>query len=259
MVEEFLMRIAVISDIHGNAFALDVALADLKRNAVDQVVCLGDAIQGGPQPVEVVGRLRELACPVVMGNADEWLLTGEESGAEVISSERLRKMNDVRDWMLEQLSEEDKAFIRAFRPTVEIPLDEGRNLLCFHGSPASFEDIILPETAEEEFQRLLAPYLPSMMTGGHTHMQQIRRIGVSDSFFFNPGSVGLAYSHQQTDEGFRLDAWAEYAILTAEGPRIALEFRRIPYDAQALIEVYRKSGRPHTEDIVAQYRSFTIC
>jgi predicted phosphodiesterase len=248
------MRVAIISDIHGNAFALDVVIADFKRDAVDQLVCLGDAIQGGPQPAEVVGRLRELACPVVMGNADAWLLTGEETGAEAISDTRLLKMNDVRTWMLEQLSEEDKAFIRAFRPTVKIPLGERHNLLCFHGSPASFDDIILPTTAEEEFQRLLVPYLPSIMTGGHTHMQQIRRIGVSDSFFFNPGSVGLAYSHQQTEEDFRLDAWAQYAILTAEGPRIALEFRCIPYSAQALIEVYLRSGRPHTEEAIAQYR-----
>ncbi len=251
------MRIGVISDIHGNAFALDVALADLRRNAVDHIVCLGDAIQGGPQPAEVVGRLRELNCPVVMGNADEWLLTGEESGAEVISDERLRKMNDVRDWALAQLSEADQEFIRAFRPTVEIPLDDRRNLLCFHGSPASFDDIILPTTAEEAFQRLLVPHLPHIMTGGHTHMQQVRRIVASDSFFFNPGSVGLAYSHQQSEADFRLDAWAEYAILTVEGTqnqRIALEFRRIPYDANRLIEVYRRSGRPHTKEAIAQYQ-----
>jgi predicted phosphodiesterase len=248
------MRIGIISDIHGNALALDVVIADLRQEPVDQLVCLGDAIQGGPQPAEVVARLREIACPVVMGNADDWLLTGEETGAEDIPDTRLLKMNDVRTWMLEQLSEEDKALIRSFRPTVEIPLGTGRNLLCFHGSPNSFDDIILPTTAEEEFQELLAPYLPHLMTGGHTHMQQIRRIGVSDSFFFNPGSIGFSYSHQQTEKSFRADAWAEYAILTAEGPRVALEFRRIPYDVEALIEVYRASGRPHAEDAIAQYR-----
>jgi putative phosphoesterase len=247
------MRIAIISDIHGNAFALDTVLAELKRDAVDQIVCLGDAIQGGPQPAEVVGRLRELACPVVMGNADAWLLTGEETGAEAISDARLLKMNEVREWTLAQLSEDDRVFIRAFQPTVEMPL-EGRNLLCFHGSPTSFDDILLPTTDEDEFQELLAPYLPHLMTGGHTHMQQIRRIGASDSFFFNPGSVGLVYSHQQSEESFRTDPWAEYAILTAEGPQLALEFRRVAYDAEALIEVYRKSGRPHAEDAITQYQ-----
>ena len=51
------MRIAVMSDIHGNCVGLDAVLGDLQAQAVDQIVCLGDAVQGGPQPAQVVGRL----------------------------------------------------------------------------------------------------------------------------------------------------------------------------------------------------------
>ena len=75
------MRVAVISDIHASRIALDKVLEDLERHPADQMVCLGDAIQGGPQPAEVVRRLRELGCPVVMGNADAWLLSGVETSA----------------------------------------------------------------------------------------------------------------------------------------------------------------------------------
>src|SRR3990167_8840304 len=89
------MRIAVFSDIHGNGLALEAVLADIQAKAPDRLVCLGDAIQGGPQPAQVVRRLRELQCPVVMGNADAWLLTGEGTGDEVITSERLQAMNEV--------------------------------------------------------------------------------------------------------------------------------------------------------------------
>src|SRR5262245_35647099 len=206
------MRIAVISDMHGNCVALDAVLADLERDPADQVVCLGDAIQGGPQPAEVVARLRELACPVVMGNADAWLLTGEETGNEPISAERLAKLNEVRVWSLAQLSVEDRAFIAGFQATVSIPLNPSRNLLCFHGSPDSFDEIILPETPEEKFQEVLGAYIPHILTGGHTHLQQLRRLGASESFFFNPGSVGLAYSHNQPEGQFRTDPWAEYAV-----------------------------------------------
>ncbi|HEX9441554.1 MAG TPA: metallophosphoesterase, partial [Roseiflexaceae bacterium] len=99
------MRIAIISDIHGNCFALDTVLGDLRRDAIDQVVCLGDAIQGGAQPAETVARLRDLGCPVVMGNADAWLLTGEETGAEAPASERLKA---IREWSLAQLSDADR-------------------------------------------------------------------------------------------------------------------------------------------------------
>jgi predicted phosphodiesterase len=248
------MRVAVISDIHGNAVGLETALKDIERRGIDRMVCLGDAIQGGPQPVEVVARLREINCPVVMGNADAWLLTGEETGAEAITSERRRKMNGVREWMLTQLSKADIAFIASFQPTIEILLEGNHSLLCFHGSPTSFDDLIFPTMEAAAFEAFLTPYLPHFMTGGHTHLPHIRRIGASDSFFFNPGSVGLAYSHHQPEGTFRLDAWAEYAILTAENGGISVEFRRVPYDVNTLIEIYQQSGRPHVEDMIVQYQ-----
>jgi predicted phosphodiesterase len=228
-----------------------------KREAVDQIVCLGDAIQGGPQPAQTVAWLRDLVCPVVMGNADAWLLTGVETSHESIPEARLKKMNTVRDWSLTQLSQQDRAFIETFQPTVEIPLEDApaKKLLCFHGSPASFDDIILPTTPDEEFHAHFAAYLPGLMTGGHTHMQQTRRIGAGDSFFFNPGSIGLAHSHAQSGSNFHTDAWAEYAILTADRGRVLLEFRRIPYDVNALIDIYRASGRPHADDMIAGYQS----
>jgi predicted phosphodiesterase len=247
------MRIAIISDIHGNCIGLDAVLNDLQRARVDQLVCLGDAIQGGPQPALVAARLRELGQPVVMGNADAWLLTGEESGQEKIPNERHRKMNAVRDWSLSQLSPVDRAYIQSFRPTVEIPFETGGALLCFHGSPASFDDVILPDISHEELNKTLGAQAGRVMAGGHTHIQFMRRIGKDGRFFFNPGSAGFAYSHHQPDEGFQADPWAEYAILTIEGEALALEFRRVPFDVAALLEVYRSSGRPHAEGAIAQY------
>lgn len=248
------MRVAIISDIHGNCVALDAVLTDLGQDKVDRLVCLGDAIQGGPQPADVVARLRHLACPVVMGNADAWLLTGQETGNETFSAERLAKMNEARVWSLSQLSPEDRAFMAGFQATVNIPLNSSRNLVCFHGSPASFDEIILPTTPEEKFQQILGAYIPHILTGGHTHLQQLRRLGTGESFFFNPGSVGLAYSHHQPEESFRVDPWAEYAVLSVEAERLSLEFRRVPFDVAALVAVYRASGRPHAGESIAQYQ-----
>ena len=245
------MRIAVISDIHGNDLAFEVAETDLQNQKIDQIVCLGDAIQGGPQPAGVVQRLRRLNCPVVIGNADAWLISGIETADEGIPSERLRKMGEIRTWSLSQLTEDDRAFIASFQPTVTIKLEDGLDLLCFHGSPTSFDDIILPAAPEEEFQKYLGAYADRILTGGHTHAQQIRRIG--RYFFFNPGSVGFAYSHNQPDDEFHADPWAEYAILTAENGQVSLEFRRVPFNAKELIRIYRESGRPFAEDAIAQY------
>jgi predicted phosphodiesterase len=246
------MRIAVISDIHGNNVALDAVLADLEHEATDQLVCLGDAIQGGPQPAEVVARLRELACPVVMGNADDWLITGVESGAEKMTEERRQRLDTVRTWSLALLSEQDQAFIRSFQPTIKLPLDGGRTLLCYHGSPRSFDDVILPTTPDEEVRRILEPRDEVIYTGGHTHMQFVRHFG--RTFHFNPGSVGVAYRHDQPDDRFRADPWAEYAILVVNGARVELTFRRVPIDVEALIDVYARSSRPFAADAIQERR-----
>jgi putative phosphoesterase len=246
------MRIAVISDMHGNDYAFEAVDADIKKQGIDQIVCLGDAVQSGPQPAEVVRRLRGLNCPVVMGNADAWLITGEETADEGIPPERLQKMGEIRNWSLSQLTEDGIDFISRFQPTVSFKLEEGLDLLCFHGSPTSFDDIILPAAPEEEFQKFLGPYTGQILTGGHTHAQQIRRLG--DLFFFNPGSVGFAFSQYQPDGQFHADPWADYAILTARNGQVSVEFRRIPFDVDKLIRIYRDSGRPFAEDAIAQYQ-----
>jgi putative phosphoesterase len=246
------MRIAVISDMHGNDLAFEVFEADIREQKIEQVVCLGDAIQGGPQPAAVVQRLRRLYCPVVMGNADAWLISGIETADEGIPPERLRKMGEIRTWSLSQLTEDDHAFIANFQPTVTLPLADDLDLLCFHGSPASFDDIILPAAPDDVFQKFLSAYADHILTGGHTHAQQIRRNG--ELFFFNPGSVGFAYSHYQPDGQFFADPWAEYAILAVENGQTSLEFRRVPFDVRELIRIYRESGRPFADEAIAQYQ-----
>jgi predicted phosphodiesterase len=247
------MRIAVLSDIHGNCIALDAVLADLKGEQVDQMVCLGDAIQSGPQPAEVVQRLRDLDCPVVMGNADDWLLTGMDSGTEQIADARRAQMEAVRQWQLSRLTADDRAFIAAFQPTVRLALDHDRALLCYHGSPQSFDHVILPQTPDEDVRQYLEPTQDTFYTGGHTHVQFMRHFG--RTFHFNPGSIGFAYRHNQPEGHFRADPWAEYALLTYRQGRLAVEFRRVNFDVASLIDLYRASGRPHADAAVAQYQA----
>lgn len=247
------MRIAVFSDMHGNAIALDAVLADFAAKPGDQLICLGDAIQGGPQPREVVARLRGLGCPVVMGNADDWLLSGQASDAESIDDKRQRRLDAVRLWSLAQLSEADRTFIQNFRPTVELALGDRRKLLGYHGSPKSFDDVIVPSTPDETVQAWLEPDESIVYAGGHTHIQFVRHFG--RTFHFNPGSVGFAYRHDQDErETFRADPWAEYAIVSIAGARSSLEFCRVPFDLQALLDAYQSSGRPFVEDAIHQYR-----
>jgi len=247
------VRTAVLSDIHGNAVAFDAVLADLERRPVDRVICLGDAIQGGPQPAEVVARLRALGCPVVMGNADAFLLRGVETGHEDSSPERRTILHAVREWSVAQLSDADRAFIAAFPPTVTLALEGGSTMLGFHGSPDSFDQILMPDIPDEELRRALGPHAArhAALCGGHVHVQFVRQLGAA--FHFNPGSVGAAYRHGQPEGTFRMDPWAEYATLELGADGLALAFHRVGFDVPALVEAYRSSGRPFADQSIRQY------
>ena len=244
------MKLAVLSDMHGNATAFDAVLADLARHPVDRTICLGDVAQAGAEPKETVERLRALGCPVVMGNADAWLLTGTWTGAPQ-PEDRLRILEDVRAWSLDRLDAADRAWMAAFPPTVELDLD-GARLLAFHGSPASFDEILLPTTPAADFDRALQPHADRILCGGHVHLQFRRRVG--DSFHFNPGSIGLAYRHDAPPGTPNVDPWAEYAVLEVDGQRVSLDFRRVPYDVEGYLRKARASGRPHVDEMIAQRR-----
>jgi len=243
------MRIALISDIHGNCVALEAALADIQTSSVDRIVCLGDTVQGGPQPNETAERLRELRCPVVMGNSDDWLLKGESDMAEPTSQQQ----REVRAWTLSTLSKENLASLRGYEPTVKIALDDSNSLLCFHGSPLSYDDILLPETPKGDWDRLLGPFSPAVMTGGHTHTQQVRR--VREGLFFNPGSIGSAYNYFAPSENIHLDPWAEYAILTYDQKRLRLEFRRVRFDVKRFVSAITESHRPYGNRMIEEYEA----
>ncbi len=241
------MRIALISDIHGNLFALEAVLRELEHEEFDHLVCLGD-VADGPQPCEALERVRRLGCPVIMGNWDAAFLRGMPEPHDEVS----QKLADIGAFWADKLSLEHRAFLETFVPTLELPLEDGGHVLFFHGSPRSYDDVIFLDTPEEEFRRLLGPFAPAVMAGGHTHTQMIRRL--DDTFFFNPGSVGVAVDQRQPRERMRVDPWAEYAILSHEDGRTGLEFRRVPFDVEALLDIAHASGMPHVETFTGRYQ-----
>ena len=135
---------------------------------------------------------------------------------------------------------------------VTAPVGGGRELLAFHGSPTSYDDIILPHLDEEEFRRLLGSPQTDLLAGGHVHLQWLRRYG--DSRFVNPGSVGLSYDHAQPDDDLRIDAFAAYARIDSDDERLEIAFRRVPFDRNAVLEAIADSGMPHAESLAAQWR-----
>jgi putative phosphoesterase len=235
------MRVALISDIHGNALALEAVLASIEADRPDLVICLGDVAAFGPQPHQVIERLRALDFPTVMGNTDEWLLNpGVPTRPE---DDRTRRIEDIGFWNVKQLTPADTAYLRTFRPMMRVALGGDASLLCYHGSPRNFRDIILPTTPEDDLETMLAGFNDPVLAGGHTHDPMIRRY--RGQILVNAGSVGLPIERLAT--GDRNPPWAEYALVNWEDGRLGIELRRTPVDAQAVVQAALDSGMPHAE------------
>ena len=213
------MPLALVSDVHGNDTALAAVVEELERLGIERVLCLGDAVQGGSQPAEVLDRLAKLGWPVILGNADAFLLEVPEDSPEWMREEQLER----RAWTLGQLSAEHLDQIRSFVPTLDVQLADGFVLRAFHGSPRSYDDIVLPETPDAEAERILGGSGADLLAGGHTHLQWARY--VDGALYVNPGSVGFAYDRFDDDPSPK--NLAEYAIVNGG----SVEFRRVPWQS----------------------------
>ena len=237
------MRLALVSDQHGNDVAFRAVIEDLERLGVDDAVCLGDTTQGGAEPAETLDRLAALGCETVLGNADDLLLEVPTDSPEPITERLL----EVRQWTLSQLSPSHLERIRSFAPVIRREI-EGVSMVFFHGSPHSYDDVLLPELGGEA----LAPFLAhdaALLAGGHTHLQWTRRIG--DALYVNPGSIGISYD-RHTDPPV-LRPLAEWALVTVEDGDVAVEFRQVPYSADDVVAGALRSGRPFADEWAAQW------
>jgi putative phosphoesterase len=220
------VRVALLSDMHGNAVAFRAALADLEEHSPDLIVALGDVAQGGPQPRECIELLRDLGCPCVFGNSDEFLLT-LDLGAE--QAEDVERLMDTAQWSRGQVGEDGLEFLRSFEPTVQA----GR-VLCCHATPTSNEDVVLPETPPEQVGALEA----DAVAAGHVHQQWLRRF--ERTLWFCVGAVGVG-------------RWCEYALVDDES--LAIEFRRIPFDVDELIATARAKDFPYFDRWVESWKA----
>lgn len=237
------MRLALLSDQHANDVAFRAVLEDVERLGVEEGVCLGDVAQGGAEPAQTLDRLAALGCETVLGNADALLLEVPVDSPEPVTERHL----EVREWTLAQLDASHLEQIRSFAPVVRRERD-GVSLLFFHGSPRSYNDVLLPERGGDA----LEPYLghdAALLAGGHTHLQWTRRI--EDGLYVNPGSVGISYDRHADPPVLR--PLAEWALVTAADRVVAVEFRQVPYAVEEVRAAARRSGRPHADEWAAQW------
>ena len=180
------MRVAAISDIHGNLPALEAVLAEVTREGPDLIVVCGD-VASGPMPAETIDLLMTLdRARFVRGNADRGLV--EEFDGKAPSE----MPGPFADWCARQITREQRDFLASFERTVSI--DEidgvGRALFC-HATPRNDVDVMTVETPVARVRALIAEADADVIVCGHTHMQfdrMVDRVRV-----INAGSVGMPY------------------------------------------------------------------
>jgi putative phosphoesterase len=242
------MRIAFISDIHGNFTAMEAVLADIISQSVDQVVCLGDVVTLGPQPLEVLNALKELNCVCIKGNHDAATLDPDGALRYDIASHLIPDLY----WCKNQLSPGDLAFIDSFKPTHNIDLPNGENILAFHGSPHSFTDIIQASTPNELLDIHFAGQKAAIFIGGHSHIQMVRRY--DSRLILNSGSAGNAFRFVYTPgKPVYLLPWAEYMIIEQSGTSLGIDARRVYFDTKKLLQKVRESQLPSSPWWLSQY------
>jgi putative phosphoesterase len=216
-------HVAVLSDVHGNAVALEAVLAEVALDEPDLVVFGGD-LTWGPLPLETLELVEDLPVPAlfVRGNAERTLLEPSES-----PTERER-------WLRDMHTERAFAFLASFVEQASVAIAGLGPVRFCHGSPRSDEELVTPETPEQRMRALTEGVPELVLVTAHTHLQFDR--GVAGIRSINPGSVGMPY------EPVRGAYWATL------GPDV--ELRRTEYSVELAAERYRASGYPLAEQMV---------
>ena len=237
------MRIAVVSDIHGNRTAFAAVLADLRHTAPDLIFHGGDLAQGGSHPAEIIDQIRSLGWRGVQGNTDEvfWTLDGLH---ELIA----------RQPKLQSLLSIIEAQVAANRAS----LGEGRiawlqslprrhsyeKLTIVHASPDSLWQSPMLEASNTELETVYAPLNSKIVVYGHIHRSYVRKLpGFTVA---NSGSVSLSYDG---------DPRSAYLLIDDENVTI----RRVEYDLEKAQQDLMSSGLPHAEWVCRMLRAGRYC
>lgn len=227
------MRIAIISDIHGNLQALDAVLADLRTRPVDAVYCLGDLVGYAAHPNEVTARIRAEGIPTIMGNYDDGVGFDRDECGCVYTNPVDKSLGDQSlAWTKATVTPEHKAFLRALATDIRFEAD-GRRVLLVHGSPRRMNEYLFEDRPISSFERLAASSQADIIVFGHTHKPYTKL--VDRVLFVNAGSVG-----KPKDGDWR----ACYIVLDPANAATPVEFIRVPYDVALEAAAIRASALP---------------
>jgi predicted phosphodiesterase len=244
------MRLAVLSDIHGNQIALQAVLADLQQaGGADRTWILGDLVMAGPRPAECLQIIRDLqaASPktveVIGGNTDRYLVTGQQRGEKVKNAEnwakfpeQLRVNVERIAWLAEKLSWENAEYLqKILHRELELDVPGYGWVIGFHAVPGDDDVFYELNTPDDVLLDALYEREGRLALCGHTHHRMDRDLGKWR--LINVGSVGLPND----------DLRASYAILTFEADQLQVDLRLVPFDSEAVIADMALQQHPSLE------------
>jgi predicted phosphodiesterase len=234
------MRLAALSDIHGNLPALEAVLTDIGRRGVDRIVNLGDLVSGPLWPRETAARLMPLALPTVRGNHERQL--SELAPAAMGASDAYAHA---------QLTPAQRRWLAALPPTLSLP----HALLC-HGTPHDdlcwlLDELAPPRLRAADAQRVRerlgdAPQA-ALVLCGHSHLPRTLRLD-DGRLLCNPGSVGLpayAETHPQPHRVETGTPQARYAVLEYRDGQWQAQLHAVDYDHAGAAAQAERNGQPH--------------
>ena len=232
------MRLAVVSDVHGNLRALEVVVADLARHAPDAIINLGDCVTSPLWPRETLELLQSLAWPTVRGNHDRWIA----QPAWAPSSPSIA-------FSREALDAGQRSWLGALPATISVTED----ILAVHGTPSSDTEYLLEDRVDgrlalataETLGRRLGDVTASLVLCGHSHDQHVAS-DVRGRLVLNPGSIGFPRFADNADraENEAGSPHARYAVATQRGKRWSITLAALEYDWAEVATQATRNGRP---------------
>jgi putative phosphoesterase len=233
------VRIAIVSDVHGNLTAFDAVLADIRKRAPDLVLHGGDLALMGAQPAEVIDRVRELGWPGVVGNTDEVLWRPQERARQEALAPKLGALlrlifEKYAPATLALLGQERVMWLR------ELPAEHRlEDLVLMHAAPGELWRAPTADAEDEELSATYGPLGAATAIYGHIHRPYTRTL--TQMTVANSGSVGMPWDG---------DPRASYLLLEDGQPQLV----RIAYDVEREAKLLLNSGYPDARRLVEMRR-----